>query len=472
MSRGTELSLWEWAKKVVESSASSAVEFYENDWVAFHRGREPLLLDRALENRSYEELDGEFWSFLDELLHDRDHYRQDTKALRARMQAFLEGLPRPTDPYEVATAIAYLKLPNGELTLGRTTFTYFDQLRAGVWGAGAERDGGLPNRIVGHTTGIVEVKAGTFEKAVELAEREVDSSLHLLRVGFRSSNALGPMDELFLQHRTGYWMARRLVTPADVMVGFRAPQSPILLDLRDQLKAAAPKLMQAATEIAELTAGLYDGTVPPSLASALRRALEWIGTSVTRETLDDKIVDLCTALECILSSETEGNKGVRLAFRYVVLCAVRGRLCPYPGTVLSVYERRSEIVHGASRGVATEVDYSTIRDVAIEAVRLVLHVARIHSEITSVGELTHFLESDTERIQRAVDVVGVSETRHSRVVRKYAQALTQQFTRKGEQSSEDAIREWFSAMDRFGTHSLMPDRREQPRTPIRAIDIE
>jgi len=58
------------------------------------------------------------------------------------------------------------------------------------------------------------------------------------------------------------------------------------------------------------------------------------------------------------------------------------------------------------------------------------------------------------------------------VVRKYAQALTQQFTRKGEQSSEDAIREWFSAMDRFGTHSLMPDRREQPRTPIRAIDIE
>ena len=215
--------------------------------------------------------------------------------------------------------------------------------------------------------------------------------------------------------------------------------------------------MQAATEIAELTAGLYDGTVPPSLASALRRALEWIGTSVTRETLDDKIVDLCTALECILSSETEGNKGVRLAFRYVVLCAVRGGLCPYPGTVLSVYERRSEIVHGASRGVATEVDYSTIRDVAIEAVRLVLHVARIHSEITSVGELTHFLESDTERI---------------RVVRKYAQALTQQFTRKGEQSSEDAIREWFSAMDRFGTHSLMPDRREQPRTPIRAIDIE
>ncbi len=61
------------------------------------------------------------------------------------------------------------------------------------------------------------------------------------------------------------------------------------------------------------------GVNHPITDLVLIRALEWIGESIKRESLDDKIVDICTALETWLVIKSDQIKGEAIAMRMMLL---------------------------------------------------------------------------------------------------------------------------------------------------------
>src|SRR5207248_1756810 len=110
------------------------------------------------------------------------------------------------------------------------------------------------------------------------------------------------------------------------------------------------------------------GTVGGRLGERFLRALEWIGTSMTRESSDDKVVDLITAIECVLDPTTGGSKAEAVTLRSMLLAAAAGSELHNPVLLYRFYLVRNQIVHGSERGLASEGDYLFLRRAALDIV--------------------------------------------------------------------------------------------------------
>ncbi len=183
-------------------------------------------------------------------------------------------------------------------------------------------------------------------------------------------------------------------------------------------------MIEAVRDLGTRVTPLYDGTVPPKVASALLRALEWIGSSITRESYDDKVVDLCTALECMLGLKSDGRKGEAIALRYILLSGLRGGLYIMPHMILPAYQTRSQVIHGSHRRVATPIQYTALREIAMETVTMVLDVVQRDNSIRTVKHLVDLLESDHEAIRRSLEMVlDGDRIKSDREVEKYAHTI-------------------------------------------------
>jgi len=156
----------------------------------------------------------------------------------------------------------------------------------------------------------------------------------------------------------------------------------------------------------------------------LVRGLEWIGGSITREDEDDKIVDLCTALETLLATKQDAKKGEHIALRMMLLHMHLGQPFFNPAEVLSIYEKRSEVIHGSRRRICTGSDYRTTRMITIEIFRNVLTYIRKNS-ITRHSRFIASLESDTEALEKCVSWLGQFSGSYYNDIREVAERLLQ-----------------------------------------------
>ena len=129
------------------------------------------------------------------------------------------------------------------------------------------------------------------------------------------------------------------------------------------------------------------------LRDALLRSLEWTGMSITHESYDHKIVDLCTGLEAVLTTVDDPRKGEAIAFRFMLLSTALGRpFCP-PGVLYDLYERRSRVVHGAALGECGKNDYLQLRLAAKQAVLNIIELDRAQGPIDRPSHLIRLLET-------------------------------------------------------------------------------
>jgi hypothetical protein len=236
-----------------------------------------------------------------------------------------------------------------------------------------------------------------------------------------SSRTTAPLDDIYLQRRGPLWAGRRLTGTTTATGGYHRGFAEVNLDLRDTLSSAAQPLLQAADEMGQRVAPLLDGTVAPPLAGALIRAVEWISSSITRESYDDKIVDLSTAMECMLTHETEGLKGQSIALRYLLLIdATGGGNYAYPRAVLPIYERRSLIIHGARRRIGSGQDYQLMREVCLNTFDRMIRLVVNRPDIRSIAQLVQYLEKDPERIELVAQMILSDDFKPDREVIKHA----------------------------------------------------
>ena len=202
-----------------------------------------------------------------------------------------------------------------------------------------------------------------------------------------SSTPFAISDRWLLQRR-GEFHAVRQVEPKTSRVesgaarGFR----PIGLDLTDPWTASTKDFIGRLGP-------LYDGTMQGKLRDALLRSLEWTGMSITHESYDHKIVDLCTGLEAVLTTVDDPRKGEAIAFRFMLLSTALGRpFCP-PGVLYDLYEHRSRVVHGAALGECGKNDYLQLRLAAKQAVLNIIELDRAQGPIDRPSHLIRLLET-------------------------------------------------------------------------------
>ena len=395
---------WGFRKIIAVPNAAFAREQQETSWLSLG-GREGQLYlnaldslekDPAFENLARVDLENE----LDDLLRDcvvSQGQIKTSSEIRKRGTAFLDKLGRPLGKYEVAFGVERMHLGSGALTVGDVVFQEFSTELAQDWNYSEIPDGsrGFLDDLVNQTVGIVTVNAGSPRKAVERAVAVFDRALNTLRVCIVSSIPVGISDRRLLQRRGEFHAVRQVYPKSSPMEwgsarGFRS----ISLDL------TAPWTESTRDFIGRL-GPLYDGTIQGKLCDALLRSLEWIGMSITRESYDHKIVDLCAGLEAVLTTVDDRRKGEAIAFRFMLLSTALGKpFCP-PGVLHDLYERRSRVVHGAALGECGENDYLQLRLVAKEAVLNIIDLNRVWGPIDRPTRLIRLLESQ-DRMEDAI----------------------------------------------------------------------
>ena len=154
---------------------------------------------------------------------------------------------------------------------------------------------------------------------------------------------------------------------------------------------------------AELIDCLFKETgIHGRIRDRLVRAMEWIGDSVTRESLDIKVVDICTALETLLATKQDKRKGEAITLRMMLLYSLLNKPFFNPVQVLELYNKRSDIVHGSDKDACSDSEYSTGRWIAVDVLQTALIYIK-KKNITQHADFIRCLQTDGALVQKAVD---------------------------------------------------------------------
>ncbi len=308
---------------------------------------------------------------------------------------------RTHNRYEVVFNVEGIKLASDSITIGDVVFQEFSRKLAKDWDC-AEFDGvsrkllqEARDNLTGRPVGVVTVDAGSAEKAVECAQGCFDRTLNVLRVSISSCPHWLIDDRMLLQRRGRFHVVRRLGPEArPVRTGSDLGFRPLDADLSGELAKSTKNFMRQLSP-------LYDGTIQGDIRDSLLRSIEWIGTSITREIYDHKIIDLCTALEAVLTTVKDQQKSGAIALRSMLLSMALGDGFLHPSKLRPLYRLRNEVVHGSDLGICTEDDYHRLRNRAKDVVLNIIKLNSTQGPITSPCHLIKLLESP-ERLKKAI----------------------------------------------------------------------
>ena len=318
-------------------------------------------------------------------------------AICRKIGDFFSNIVAPPTHYEVAFSVENINLNDASLTIGDVVFREFTQELAQEWEFDKAR--GLFRevlcRIVGLPVGIVTVQGRSSRKAAERAQDSLERALNTLRVSFGSFTRTRTWDRELLQRRgQGRVIRETSPEPKLISTGGGSITDPIDLVLTSHR-------VESANEFIEKLTPLYDGTIQGRFRDALLRSIEWIGVSITRQYRDHQVVDLCTALEAVLTTIDDGRKGEAIALRSMLLSVALDRPFTDPQEVYLLYELRSRVVHGADLGVSGENDYIKLRSLAERVLLGVLELHEVSGPFGRPIQLIRCLE-DRERLEQAL----------------------------------------------------------------------
>ena len=345
--------------------------------------------------------------------------RLNRSAIRRKVGDFFSDLVVPPTHYEVAFSVENINLNDASLTIGNVVFREFTQELAQAWEF--DKASGLFREvlcgIVGLPVGIVTAQGRSARKAAERAQDSFERALNTLRICVGSFTWSKTWDRELLQRRGQARVIRETSPEPKLMsTGGGLITDPIDLVLTSQRVDSANEFIGKLTP-------LYDGTIQGRFRDALLRSIEWIGVSITRQYRDHQVVDLCTALETVLTTMDDGRKGEAIALRSMLLSVALDRPFTDPQEVYSLYELRSRVVHGADLGVSGENDYIKLRSLAERVLLGVLELNEVSGPFRRPIELIRCLE-DSERLNQALAWLDNWQDEATKAVATYCRGRT------------------------------------------------
>ena len=324
-----------------------------------------LRSELALEYLKDSELKNALWHFTCEIIAGYSVYRNAVK-LKEKIDAFLSSALRPLEEYEVLVPILHLDAKDLEIKIGDVTIKKFDEIALEDWGIPRERR--VAKEIGNKTMAIIPEKGNNPKLICERARRKADFVIRVLQVSFSTNLSIHDEDTLFKQDENIFY--RKKDTPSSVGGWLQRSYKPFSVDIDEALEKSINKFLSSIPEILE------EEKLPPKLRERFERALTWIGRSIEDEDPDIKIINLSTALETILTAQSDKMKGETLAYRMLLLNAHVDKPFIHPAKVLWIYELRSNIVHGNEIGIASDHEYLTMKHVAIDTLLYSLEIIR------------------------------------------------------------------------------------------------
>jgi hypothetical protein len=344
-----------------------------------------LSAEKDMEHLTVRDIDTELWGLVCELFVRREEYRNDTARLQA-IRRFLARLQKPWQEYEVIAAIHDLDLRVRVLDIVGVRLCTLSRQAAADWGlGGSPRLNDFAQDLVGRTTAFTVVKAGSPGRAVERARIEIDDALNTLRFALAGSILANIPDAAMLFRRGEASAVKARSSGRIELINWRRGFKPMGFEVHRRTADSVRRYLEPIN-------ALVEGQTPGKLRSRLLRALHWIGTSITRESHDDKIIDLCTALETLLTSRSDERKAEAVALRSILLAATLGQAFSDPFPVYQLYERRSEIVHGSALRVCGQKDYAHLLWIATTIATQFAELAGRNSSITTHAKLIAAIE--------------------------------------------------------------------------------
>ncbi len=342
------------------------------------------LLDREdeLEHAKTREIDKDLWEFVCQLFLQRGAFR-DGKKRAELVDDFLDRIRKPWEAYDVISELQHLEIKDNVLDIGGVRFFRLMPEEANEWGL---RDRGpsdpLVRDLAGKTVALTRVRAGSPKRAADRARIEVDDALNTLRFALAEAIRVRIWDEQMLFRRGGTLGVKPVVEGKSVLASRQRGFSPIDFQMDDRLANIVDGVLKK-----------LDLPSKTSLGGHLLRAVHWIGTSVTRESFDDKIIDLCTALEALLTLRSDRRKGEAIALRSMLAPSVIGEGFDHPVNLLSLYELRSRVIHGSEIRMCSDRQYMHLRSVAISTLVSVIKLVHQDRSLTTLTKLINAIET-------------------------------------------------------------------------------
>ncbi len=369
--------------------------------IQYHKCLQSLVAEISLELSSESEIDNELWYFVCEIFFDTDTTKANIKKRIASLQARTQ---KPVELYEILVPIeGRLRLNDHGFELAGTQVFEMHDKEATDWGIRKDKamDKMLYDAVIDKPVALLTEKGSDPWKAAGRARERLRTALNTLRlyllidheprvVGWK----IHDIQMLFkLGESTG---VKKAGTTGPVLPGFRLGFRSVELTVDDII---SKQLSQSAGFLECL---FIENGMPSGIRDRLLRAVEWIGESVTRESDDDKVIDLCTALETLLTTQGDGRKGEVISLRMMMLYLSLNEPFFDPLQLLVLYNKRSEVIHGSKRKICTESDYSTGRLIAIDVFQKTVAFIK-KNNITKHIALIRSLQSQPELVRKAVD---------------------------------------------------------------------
>ena len=374
---------------------SQGLSLFDETVNLYQQARASLVADSAVEHLTHAALRDALVSFVLNLDADKQQIR-GSRARSERIDQFVAEIVRPLSSYEVAFRIDGVVFNDDDcLRVGEVEFRKFSAVIAEGWDLETAPDQSFfpIEEIVDQSVGIVTVKAGTLEKALERAEETLDRALHVLRTSIGYFRPSLIYDYQLRQTRGHHRIIRQLEPETQVWRGWKRKTEAFDTELSGML-------LDSTKDVIGQLEPLYDDSIDRKLRDALLRSLEWIGTRITREHYDHKVVDLCTALEAILTTKSDPRKGEALALRVMLLSMALGTGFRFPGQLHQLYELRSNVIHGAKLGECGRNDYLTLKRIAEESVLNVIKLSDAQGPFSRPYDVITYLET-RDRLEEA-----------------------------------------------------------------------
>jgi hypothetical protein len=305
--------------------------------------------------------------------------------LTKRLDEFAEEWKKPLKLYEVVYLIDNLHLGTEVFTFGHMRFFTMSDAELIRWGFSKDNplDSSVFKRFTNHAVAVIKVWSSDNSRAFETGLQQVLAGLDLLRLAGVSGRLPRLDDEMFLWKLDGAWLARQIEdVNQHATQGWYRTFRPLIIDMGPHIREGLESEHRSLQAIA-------DGELPEEITSHLKRAINWISNSVTRERPDDKVVDLCTALETmLLPSYEEGWKGQMVDLRHRLIGGSWE-----PGGIFKLYELRSRIVHGGALNVSQHLDYWHLILMCLEALKLIVNNAKRNPQVKKLKDLIETIET-------------------------------------------------------------------------------
>ena len=373
------------------------------EYVQYSKCVRSLEAESSLEHLSRREVDRELWRLVCEAVFESG-VLGDKAAIKREVASFQQRVSRPIEQYEVLIPLeGGLRLGGHDLEIGGIKLFEMSGDDARNWGIVEDRPiyENLYHAVVNGAVAVIHEKGCDPWKVAERARDRLSVALSTLRVALLMDHEPRVLswkvhDEQMLFRQGESIGVKKLGSREPLLPGWKLGFRSVGFTVDDVI----------AKQIAE-SSGLIDCLFKEEglqgrIRDRLVRAMEWIGDSVTREGPDAKVVDICTALETLLTTKGDKRKAEAIALRMMLLYSLSDRPFFDPAQVLELYGKRSDVVHGSNRDICTDSDYSTGRRISVDVLQTTLAYVR-KNRITQHGDFIRSLLTDEALVSKAVD---------------------------------------------------------------------